>query len=153
MITRRVFLKGALAGAVGAGAHPRLLEAATPSPANRIRVGSCRVTLEQARQAGLDGVEIEVGKAAAQLRIADPAVHQQYKEQIRFLQDRIACLHFKDGPNYLGEGGIKFEPIASAINAIDYAGWIVMETANPSKDAVADARRNAAFIRKLFGLL
>jgi hypothetical protein len=45
--------------------------ATTPSPANRIRVGSCRVTLEQARQAGLDGVEIEVGKAATQLRIAD----------------------------------------------------------------------------------
>jgi len=32
-----------------------------------------------------------------------------------------------------------------------YRGWIVMETANPSKNAMADAKRNAAFIRKLFG--
>ena len=71
-------------------------------------------------------------------------------EEIRFLKDRIAMMHFKDGPNYLGEGAIQFPPIASAVEAIGYQGWIVLETSNPSKDAVADARRNAAFIRKLF---
>jgi L-ribulose-5-phosphate 3-epimerase len=72
--------------------------------------------------------------------------------EIRFLKDRIACLHFKDRDRYLGEGRIQFEPIAAAIREIGYQGWIVMETANPSKDATADARRNAAFIRKLLGL-
>jgi sugar phosphate isomerase/epimerase len=72
--------------------------------------------------------------------------------EIRFLKDRIACIHFKDGPNYLGEGEIKFDPIAAAIKAIGYQGWIVMETSNPSKDPGADAKCNAAFIRNLFGL-
>ena len=72
--------------------------------------------------------------------------------EIRLLKDRIAMFHFKDGPNYLGEGEVKFEPIAAAIKDIGYQGWIVMETSNPSKDAVADAKRNAAYIRKLFGM-
>lgn len=282
MITRRVFLQGTLASVAGAGVGPQLVMAATPTPAARIRISSCRVNLEQGKQAGLDGIEIEVGGAADTLRVADPAVRQQYKEQmartglkissfmmgllnsnplaadprapawleqsidaakdlgagvilvaffgkgnllqdrqvkaadvdvvvprlkaaaprareagvilaientlsakqnveildrighrsvrvyydvgnstrngydvpaeIRFLKDRIACIHFKDGPNYLGEGEIKFDPVADAIKAIGYQGWIVMETSNPSKDAVADARRNAAYIRRLFGL-
>jgi len=72
--------------------------------------------------------------------------------EIRFLKDRIASIHFKDGKSYLGEGEIKFEPIAAAIKDIDYQGWIVMETSDPSNNAVADAKRNAAFIRKLFGM-
>ena len=283
MITRRTFLKGATVGLASGGAMAQLLaEAAPASPSARIRIGSCVIGLEQAKQAGLDGVEIGVGNAADQLRVADPAVRQQYKEQmastgrvissfmmgvlnsnplasdprapawleqsigaakdlgagvilvaffgkgnlldggqlkpadvevvvqrlkaaaprakeagvilaientlsakqnadilerighasvrvyydvgnstrngydvpaeIRFLKDRIACIHFKDGRNYLGEGPIQFEPITAAINAIGYQGWIVMETANPSKDATADANRNATFIRRLFGM-
>ena len=72
--------------------------------------------------------------------------------EIRFLKERIACIHFKDRDRYLGEGLIQFEPIAAAIKAIGYQGWIVMETANPSGNAMADAKRNAAFIRRLFGL-
>jgi L-ribulose-5-phosphate 3-epimerase len=73
-------------------------------------------------------------------------------EEIRFLGKRIACIHFKDGPSYLGEGEIDFDPIAAAIKAIGYEGWIVLETSDPSKNAVADARRNAEFIRRLFGM-
>jgi sugar phosphate isomerase/epimerase len=285
MLSRRTFLKGSLAGLAGAELLFHLSShAAAPVSAGpaRLRLGSCRVNLEQAKQAGLDGVEIPVGDAAERLRVADPAVRQQYKEQmaqtglvissfmmgllnshplasdprapawltqcieaaqdlgagvilvaffgkgdllqdgkvkaaeldvvverlkaaapraqqagvilamentlsakqnveilerighrsvrvyydvgnsttrgydvpeeIRFLKDRIACIHFKDRDRYLGEGQIQFEPIAAAIKAIGYQGWIVLETANPSKDAVADARRNAAYVRKLFGL-
>jgi sugar phosphate isomerase/epimerase len=73
-------------------------------------------------------------------------------EEIRFLKDRIACFHFKDRDRYLGEGSLQFESIAAAIKTIGYRGWIVMETANPSKDPVADAQRNGAYIRRLFGL-
>lgn len=73
--------------------------------------------------------------------------------EIRFLKDRIASIHFKDGKSYLGEGEIKFEPIAAAIKDIGYQGWIIMETAAPSNNAVADAKRNAAYIRKLFGMI
>ena len=42
--------------------------------------------------------------------------------------------------------------IASAIKDIGYEGWIIMETSNPSNDPVADAKRNAAYIRGLFGM-
>ncbi len=253
------------------------------SPARgRIRIGSCRIGLLEAKLAGLDGIEIEVGRAAEQLRVADPAVRQQFTDQmaqtglvissfmmgllnsnplavdprgpvwleqsidaakdlgagvilvaffgkgnllagdqlkqadvdvvvqrlkaaaprareagvilaientlsakqnaeildrighssvrvyydvgnstskgydvpaeIRFLKDRVACIHFKDRDQYLGEGQIRFEPIAAAIKEIGYQGWIVMETANPSKDPMADAKRNAAYIRRLFGI-
>jgi len=281
-LTRRTFLQGALATIAGGelltalGSH-----AAGGVLTSRLRIGSCVVNLEQAKQAALDGVEIRVGDPADRLRIADPAVRQDYKEQmkrtglvissfmmgllntaplasdprapawleqsidaardlkvavilvaffgkgnllgpdnqlkrdevravvgrlkaaapraadagvvlaientlsarqnaqileeighqsvrvyydvgnstsrgynvveeIRFLRERIACFHFKDRDRYLGEGTIQFEPIASAITSINYHGWIVMETANPSRDPVADARRNAAFIRRLF---
>jgi sugar phosphate isomerase/epimerase len=283
MITRRNFLKTTLAGVAGGSALASLNGfSAGSAAAASIRIGSCVVDLEQAKAAGLDGVEIGVGDAAERLRIADPAVRQQYKAQmtqtrlsissfmmgvlnsnplasdprapawleqsidaaqdlragvilvaffgkgnllqdgqlkqadvevvvqrltaaapralksgvilaientlsakqnleileriahpavrvyydvgnstrngydvpseLRLLKDRIACIHFKDGRNYLGEGQIQFNPIAAAIKDIGYRGWIVMETSNPSKDAVADARRNATFIRTLFGL-
>lgn len=282
MLNRRNFLKGALAGVAGGSVISQLTAAETPAPGTRIRIGSCVIGLEQAKRAGLDGVEIGVGNAAEKLRVADPAVRQQYKAEmaqtrlvissfmmgllnsnplatdprgpawltqsieaakdlgagvilvaffgkgdllkdgqvksaeldvviqrlkaaapqardagvilaientlsakqnveildrigspsvrvyydvgnstrrgydvpaeIRFLRDRIACFHFKDGPNYVGEGPIQFAPIAAAIKDIGYHGWIVMETSNPSKDATADAKRNAAYIRKLFGL-
>ncbi len=72
--------------------------------------------------------------------------------EIRFLKDRIAMFHFKEGPNYLGEGKIDWRPVAAAIREIGYQGWIVLETSSPSKDRVADARRNAQFVRKLFGM-
>lgn len=281
MITRRTFLKGTMLGLTAGGALSNLaLTAVSAESASRIRIGSCRVGLTDAKAAGLDGVEIRVGDAADKLQVADPAVRRQYKEEmartglvissfmmgllnshplatdprapawleqsidaaqdlgasvilvaffgkgnllqdgavkqadlevvvrrlkdaaprardagvilaientlsakqnveilervahdsvrvyydvgnstrngydvpaeIRFLKDRIACIHFKDGAHYLGEGEIKLEPIAAAIKAIGYRGWIVQETSNPSKNAVADARRNAEFIRRLF---
>lgn len=68
---------------------------------------------------------------------------------LRALKGRLGMLHFKDGGAYLGEGKVKMEPVAEAIQAIGYQGWIVLETANPSKNAEADCRRNAQSIRKL----
>lgn len=73
-------------------------------------------------------------------------------EEIRLLRDRIAIFHFKNGPDYLDNGEVKFEPAVAAIKEIGYRGWVVLETSSPSKDKVADARRNAAHVRKLFGL-
>lgn len=72
--------------------------------------------------------------------------------EIRELKDRICQIHFKDGSNYLGEGKVKMEPVAEAIGAINYQGWIVLETAIPSKDRDADFTRNATFVRKLLKL-
>jgi sugar phosphate isomerase/epimerase len=72
--------------------------------------------------------------------------------EIRRLKDRIACFHFKDNPHYLGAGKIAFPPIAAAVREIGYRGWIVLETTSPAKNPVADAQRNASFIRQLLGM-
>jgi sugar phosphate isomerase/epimerase len=71
--------------------------------------------------------------------------------EIRELKGRLCMIHFKDGGSYLGEGKVKMEPVAEALKAIDYKGWIVLETACP-KDAEADCKRNGDFIRKLMGI-
>jgi sugar phosphate isomerase/epimerase len=70
--------------------------------------------------------------------------------ELRFLKDRVAQVHFKNGPSYLDNGQVKFEPIAAALKEIQFKGWIVLETSSPSKDAVADVKRNAEFARGLF---
>ncbi len=70
--------------------------------------------------------------------------------EIRFLKGRIAQFHFKNGPDYLETGKLRYPPIAAAIKEIGYRGWIVLETSNPSHDAVADVKRNAEYTRELF---
>jgi L-ribulose-5-phosphate 3-epimerase len=72
--------------------------------------------------------------------------------EIRQLKGRLCQIHFKDGGNYLGEGTVKWEAVRDALNDIGYRGWAVLETSCPSKDRDVDFRRNAAFLRKLFGL-
>ena len=97
-------------------------------------------------------------------RIGSPAVKIYYDcynlqgqgydvvAEIRFLKDRIAIFHFKNGGDYLDNGKLKFEPIVEAIKEIGYKGWIVLETSHPSKNAAADTKRNADYVRKLFGV-
>ncbi|MCX5656139.1 MAG: sugar phosphate isomerase/epimerase [Planctomycetota bacterium] len=70
--------------------------------------------------------------------------------EIRLLKDRICQFHFKNGPDYLESGKVKWEPVAAAMKEIGYRKWIVLETSNPSKSVVADDRKNAEYIRKLF---
>ena len=69
---------------------------------------------------------------------------------IRLLKSRIAQIHYKNGPHYLDEDKPYFEAVSAAIKEINYQGWIVLETSNPSKDSIADARRNGQFVRSLF---
>lgn len=70
--------------------------------------------------------------------------------EIRRLKGRISQIHYKNGPKYLDEDKAYFESISAAIKEIDYDGWIVLETSAPSKNGVADAKRNADFVRTLF---
>jgi len=70
--------------------------------------------------------------------------------EIRLLKDRISIFHFKNGPDYLEGGKMKWEPIVAAMKDIGYQGWIVLETSAPSKDRVADDKKNAEYVRKLF---
>lgn len=72
--------------------------------------------------------------------------------EIRLLKDRMCCVHFKNGPDYLESGRVKWEPIRDAMNDIGYRGWVVLETSSPSKDRTADFRKNAEYVRKLFAL-
>jgi sugar phosphate isomerase/epimerase len=281
-MTRRSFL-GQTATALASGAMLTSLPSAQAAAGRaRVRVGACVVGLEQAKQAGLAGVEVEVGAAADRLRIADPEFRAGLKEQmrqtglpicslmmgllnshplatdprapawleqtidaakdlgarvilvaffgqgdlldanekvkegnvdvaiqrlkavaprakaagvvlgienylngernarildrinhesvqlyfdvfntgttkghnvpadIRLLKGRLAQFHFKNGPKYLDDEKAKFEPIAAAIHEVGYRGWIVLETSSPSKDPVADVRRNAEYVRGLF---
>jgi len=70
--------------------------------------------------------------------------------EIRLLKDKISIFHFKNGGNYLEGGKMKWDPIAAAIKEIGYQGWIVLESSSPSKDRVADDKKNAEYVRKLF---
>jgi len=97
-------------------------------------------------------------------RVGSPAVQVYYDArnstdvghdapaEIRELKGSLCQIHFKDGGNYLGEGKVKWEAVRDAMNAIGYEGWIVLETSCPSRDRDADFKRNAAYVRKLFGL-
>ena len=95
-------------------------------------------------------------------RIGSPAVSIYYDcynltnqgydvpAEIRLLKDKISIFHFKNGGDYLETGKVKWDPIAAAMKEIGYQGWIVLESSSPSKDRVADDKKNAEYIRKLF---
>lgn len=70
--------------------------------------------------------------------------------ELRLLKGRVAQVHFKNGPQYLEDRKRFFEAAAAALDEIRYKGWIILETSSPSKNPVADARRNAEFVRRLF---
>ncbi|MCP4643599.1 MAG: TIM barrel protein [bacterium] len=69
--------------------------------------------------------------------------------EIRQLKDLICQIHFKDGKHFLGEGPLNWEPVAEAIRDIKYKGWYVLETSAPSKDRIADFKRNGEYVRNL----
>lgn len=83
-IDRRTFLAQTTAAFAGVTLWPQL-QAAEAAQRGKpgIRIGACVVGLDQAKQAGLDGVEVGVGNAADRLDIANPAVQQRYKEQMQ----------------------------------------------------------------------
>ncbi|HOK47909.1 MAG TPA: sugar phosphate isomerase/epimerase family protein, partial [Bryobacteraceae bacterium] len=70
--------------------------------------------------------------------------------EIRRLGRRISQLHYKNGPRYLEDDADYFAQVTAAVQEIGFSGWVVLETSSPSNDRVADARRNGAFVRKLF---
>ena len=70
--------------------------------------------------------------------------------EIRKLKGRITQFHYKNGPDYLDADKPYFEAVTAAINDIGYSGWIVLETSAPSKNGIADAKRNGDFVRALF---
>jgi sugar phosphate isomerase/epimerase len=71
-------------------------------------------------------------------------------KEIRWLgKERIAQIHLKDNPGYIGEGKIDFAAVMKAIAEIRYEGFADLETDSPSKSVEADMARNLAAVRKL----
>lgn len=62
---------------------------------------------------------------------------------------RICQFHFKDNPNYLGEGKVNLASVLHAISEIEYRGFANLETDSPSRSVEADMRRNLTFVRRL----
>ena len=80
-LSRRDFLVR-IAGAVAASAVvPYTLGAGVSG--SRIRVGTCRMGLLQARQAGFEGVEVTAGNPADKLDISKDEVRNLYKAQMQ----------------------------------------------------------------------
>ena len=62
---------------------------------------------------------------------------------------RICQMHFKDNPNYLGEGKIDMAAVLRAVSRIGYEGFANLETDSPSKSVEADMKRNLAYVRRM----
>jgi L-ribulose-5-phosphate 3-epimerase len=79
---------------------------------------------------------------ATNLYNEDPAVG------IRTLKNHICQFHFKD-KGYLGTGQVDVRAALSAIRAIGWSGYIVLETGSPSKEIEGDLRRNREYLARL----
>lgn len=79
------------------------------------------------------------------------AKHDPIRELKLLGADRICQVHFKDHP-YLerGSGTVDWPAVVAALKEIRYPGWIVLEIGGAGGDFVADARKNMAYVRKLF---
>jgi L-ribulose-5-phosphate 3-epimerase len=73
----------------------------------------------------------------------------EVEKEIRWLgKKRICQFHFKDNPNYMGEGKINFTGVMKAVRDIDFEGFGNLETSAPSKSVEADMKRNLTFLRR-----
>jgi sugar phosphate isomerase/epimerase len=71
-------------------------------------------------------------------------------KEIRTLgPERICQFHFKDEPNYLGEGKIDFPLVLHTILTSGYRGFANLETSAPSHSIEGDLRRNLAYVKRL----
>jgi L-ribulose-5-phosphate 3-epimerase len=69
----------------------------------------------------------------------------------KLLGKRIHQIHVKNGDKLMSETDVLDWPrLAAEYEAIGYRGWYVLETGSPTKDIVADTRKNAEYVRKTF---
>ena len=82
-ITRRIFLKGTAVGLAGVAVASKLVMAGAAGPV-KIRVSSCNIgSLDSARKAGLDGMEVGAGGAGPRMSVSDPATIKKYQDQMK----------------------------------------------------------------------
>jgi sugar phosphate isomerase/epimerase len=84
---------------------------------------------------------------------AKDAGHDPVREIAMLGKEAICQIHFKDEP-YLDDSNAKVDwpGVVDALHQIRYSGWAVIESGCPSQDVVADARRNLAHLKQLFGV-
>ena len=70
--------------------------------------------------------------------------------EIRRLKGLIAQVHYKNGSEFLEADEAHFRGVSEALREIGYGGWITLETSSPTKNPVADGKRNGDFVRRLF---
>lgn len=71
-----------------------------------------------------------------------------YKE-IRMLKGRVCEFHFKDGGARLGKGKVDFVQVKEAMDAIEYAGWIQLESSAPH-GVLVDYKTDLEFLKGIF---
>jgi sugar phosphate isomerase/epimerase len=98
----------------------------------------------------LDKVESRAVRVYYDVYNANHKGHDVLKEIRLIGAERICQVHFMEGPDYLGGGKIDWPAVVGTLREIGYPGWAVLETTSPSKDVVADTRRNLAYLRGLF---
>jgi sugar phosphate isomerase/epimerase len=81
---------------------------------------------------------------------ANDAGHDYLKEIKLLGGERICEVHFKEGGNFLGAGKIKWPEVAAMLKEVGYKNWLTLETGSPTKDRVADAKKNLEYLKKLF---
>jgi L-ribulose-5-phosphate 3-epimerase len=81
---------------------------------------------------------------------ADHAGHDYLKEIKLLGGERICEVHFKEGRDFLGAGKIKWPEVAALLKEVGYRGWLTLETGSPTRDRVADAKKNLEYLKKLF---
>ena len=70
-------------------------------------------------------------------------------EDIRVLGGRISQIHMKDpGGDHLGEGKMDIPSVIKALKAINYNGWIMLETPE-TDDPIKASEMNLKYLRRL----
>ena len=98
----------------------------------------------------LDAIGSEYVAVYYDARNIKSRLHDPYDEPKR-LGKRIHQVHVKNGQKFMHEQDILDWPrLAQSYTEIGFRGWYVMETGSPTKDVVADSRRNLEYVRKTF---
>jgi L-ribulose-5-phosphate 3-epimerase len=99
----------------------------------------------------LDEVKSKSVQVYYDLKNTANAGHDPVASMKQLGAERICEIHFKDTP-YLegGSGNVDWPKAVAAIKEMKYPGWIILETPCPTKDVVADTKKNLEYVRKLF---
>ncbi len=73
-----------------------------------------------------------------------------YIKEIKLMGKKMCQIHFKEGGSFLGSGAVDWPAVVGALKDINYGGWVILETAAPTKDMVADTKKNLEYVKKLF---